>query len=283
MLWVGLRTEVGAWGESMPSPFPGMDPYLEDPILWSGVHHRLITYISDALNPMLRPRYVANIAERVYIVQPERDIIPDVYIKKRRLSKRTKTARASRSAQATIIDPPLVLTVPGVEIREGFIEIVELGARRRVITALEILSPSNKMPGHKGHELYRAKQDKILKSQTHLVEIDLLRRGEHTVAVPKESLLEETTWDYLVCLHRGKQGNRFEVWPILLRDRLPRISIPLAEGDPDVGLDLQELLNRCYDAGGYEDELDYRRGPKVPLARADEEWSKTLLRRCGLR
>jgi hypothetical protein len=267
----------------MPSPFPGMDPYLESPVIWSGVHHRLITYISDALNLILRPRYVANIGKRLYIVQPEGSIIPDVYLKRRRSGRRATKAQTKRTADTEVIDPPLVLTVAGVEIREGFIEIMQLGERGRVVTALEILSPSNKSPGHKGEDLYLAKQRRSLKSRTHLIEIDLLRRGKHTVAVPRECLLEETVWDYLVCLHRGAQGNRFEAWPIMLRNRLPRISVPLADGDRDVALDLQEILNRCYDAGGYEDELNYRLNPKVPLSKADEEWADALLRERGLR
>jgi hypothetical protein len=260
-----------------------MDPYLENPLIWSGVHHRLITYISDALNLVLRPRYLANIGERLYIVQPEGSIIPDVYLKKRRSGRRATKAHSKRTADTVVVDPPLVLTIAGVEIREGFIEIMQVGERGRVVTALGILSPSNKSPGHKGQELYLAKQGKVLKSRTHLIEIDLLRRGQHTVAVPRECLLEKTVWDYLVCLHRGEQGNRFEAWPILLRDRLPRISVPLASGDRDVVLDLQEILNRCYDMGGYEDEVNYRRNPKVPLSKADEEWANGLLSERGLR
>ena len=267
----------------MPSPFPGMDPYLESPVIWSGVHHRLITYISDALNPILRPRYVANIGERLYIVQPEGSIIPDVYLKGRRVSRMARKAKKKGTAHAVVIDPPLVLTIAGAEIREGFIEIIQLGEHGRVVTTLEVLSPSNKTPGHKGQQLYLTKQQKVLKSRTHLIEIDLLRRGQHSVAVPRECLLEQAVWDYLVCLHRGEQGNRFEVWPILLRNRLPRISIPLANGDPDVALDLQEVLNRCYDAGGYEDELNYRRDPQAALSKTDEAWANGLLRRRGLR
>jgi len=258
-----------------------MDPYLEDPVLWSGLHHGLITYIRDALNPVLRPRYVANITERLYIIQPERDIIPDVYVKRRQPS-RKRTAQANGTAQATVIDPPLVLTVAGLEIHEGLIEIVQLGQRGRVVTAIEVLSPTNKTPGHQGQKLYLAKQEKILKSRTHLIEIDLLQRGQHTVAVPRDCLPEEAVWNYLVCLHRGER-DEFEVWPITLRDRLPRISVPLANKDPDVGLDLQEIMNRCYDAAGYEDEIDYRRNPKIPLSKADAKWAQALLRRCGRR
>ena len=267
----------------MPSPFPGMDPYLEGPVLWSGLHHALITYIRDALNPVLGPRYVANISERLYIIQPERSIIPDIYVKKRRSTKRTRKGQTNGTARAMVIDPPLVLTVAEMEIREGFIEIVQVGQPGRVVTAIEVLSPSNKAPGHKGQRLYLAKQAKILRSRTHLIEIDLLRRGHHTVAIPRDCLLDKAAWDYLVCLHRGDPGDQFEVWPITLRHRLPRISVPLANKDPDVVLDLQAILNRCYDAGRYEEELDYRRDPGVPLSNADAEWAHARLRKHGLR
>lgn len=267
----------------MPSPFPGMDPYLEDPLLWPGLHHRLITYISDTLNPLLRPRYIANIGERVYIIQPRRSIIPDISVTKRSSTREVRKRQTNGKSQTMVIDQPLVLTLGARENREGFIEIVQLGQQRRVVAAIEVLSPSNKSRGHPGQRLYLAKQKKILRSRTHLIEIDLLRRGRHTVAAPKDLLRNETDWDYLVCLHRGGEVDEFEVWPMKLRDRLPRISVPLANKDPAVVLDLQEVLNRTYDAGRYAEELDYRHDPKVGLSPANAKWAQRLLRQHGLR
>jgi len=267
----------------MPSPFPGMDPYLENPVLWPGVHQGLVTYIRAALNAVLPPGYVADIGERVYIVQPERSVYPDVVVLERPLTKAQPEQGAGGIATAVACDPPLVLTYEPVEIREVFVEILLVGEESRVVTVIEVLSYSNKTPGHDGRKLYLTKQQEILKSQTHLIEIDLLRTGEHTAAVSREELLKRCKWDYLVCLHRGGQGNRFEVWPITIRQRLPRILVPLAEGDPDVVLDLQAVFNRCYDEGAYARRIDYHRDPPIPLEGEDAEWADKLLREKGLR
>ncbi|MBI3325753.1 MAG: DUF4058 family protein [Nitrospinae bacterium] len=267
----------------MPSPFPGMDPYLEHPALWPGVHQRFITHIGDALNAVLPPRYVADIGERLYVVQPERSIYPDVVVLEHP-SKEAPTAQgAGGTAVAVVSDPPWVLTVQPVEMREVFIEILSVADASRVVTVIELLSPSNKTPGSPGQQLYRTKQRELLASQTHLIEIDLVRHGEHTVAAPLEQLVQRGIWDYLVSLHRGGRGGRLEVWAITLRQRLPRIRVPLADGDPDVVLDLQEVFSRCYDQGAYARRLNYRGDPFHPLQRGDVTWAVELLHERGLR
>ncbi|MFQ6044287.1 MAG: DUF4058 family protein, partial [Candidatus Poribacteria bacterium] len=153
----------------------------------------------------------------------------------------------------------------------------------RVVTVIEVLSPSNKIAGSEGRQLYLTKQREILSSQTHLIEIDLLRQGEHTVAPPREMLLRKGKWDYLVCLHRSGQRGRYEVWAITLRQRLPRIHIPLQDSDPDIVLDLQAVFNRCYDEGAYARRLNYRSEPPIPLPDKNAQWSNELLREQGLR
>ncbi|MCS7252730.1 MAG: DUF4058 family protein [Armatimonadota bacterium] len=268
----------------MPSPFPGMDPYLENPVLWPGVHQGLISSIRAALNAILPPHYVADIGERVYIVQPERSIYPDLVVFEHPSPQiQVEQARSTKTAVATVYDPPFVLTYEPVEIREVFVEILPVGEESKVVTIIEVLSYTNKTEGHEGRKLYLTKQQEILKSQTHLIEIDLLRTGEHTVAVSKKELLKRCRWDYLVSLHRGGQGNRFEVWAITVRQRLPRILVPLADGDPDVVLDLQAVFDRCYDEGAYVRRIDYRREPAVALQGEDAEWADKLLREKGLR
>ncbi len=164
-----------------------------------------------------------------------------------------------------------------------FVEILSVGDDSRVITVVEVLSPSNKAVGSAGRELYLTKQQELFESQTHLIEIDLLRRGEHTVVAPREQLLGRGIWDYLVCLHHGGQGNRCEVWPIMLRQPLPRIHVPLAPGDPDVVLDLQAVFNRCYDEGAYARRLNYRREPTPPLQEEEAVWADQVLRDRRLR
>src|SRR5205823_14755893 len=125
-----------------------------------------------------------------------------------------------------------------------FIEILSIGDDIHIVTVIEVLSPSNKTAGTPGCELFLAKQKGLLRSQTHLIELDFLHYGEHTIAPPREWLLEQGTWDYLVSLHRGGQGSRYEVWAVTLRQRLPRIRVPLAEDTPDVVLDLQTVFDR---------------------------------------
>lgn len=254
----------------MSGPFPGMDPYLEHPALGPGVHQRLITYLVDMLNALLPPRYVADIGERLYVVQPERSIYPDVVV----VEPPSAETRPERGAGVTAVltsDPPWVLTVEPLEIREVFIEILSVGDESQVIAVIEVLSPSNKTAGSEGRQLYMTRQQEILQSPTHLIEIDLLRHGEHTVAAPRAHLCRRGRWDYLVCLHRGGQRGRYEVWAITLRQRLPRIHVPLAHGDADVVLDLQAVFERCYDEGAYARRLTYRGEPSTPLSGDDRE------------
>lgn len=270
----------------MPSPFPGMDPYLEDPVLWRGVHHRFITYMADTLNTLLPPRYVANIEERLLVTQPARDIWPDVLVKKSRRTRtgadRGKTVPARPVKANGVVDAPLLLTIEPVELAEAFIEIRTVSGVKRVVTVIEVLSPSNKTSGSPGREQYQTKQWEILRGRTHLLEIDLLREGLYTVAAPRLALGLRASWDYVICLQRGGH-NQCAVWPVGVRQRLPRVSVPLADQDSDVALDLQTMLDHCYDAGKYERQVDYRHDPTVPLAKADAAWANALLRERGLR
>jgi len=267
----------------MPSPFPGMDPYLEEPSLWPGVHQGFISSLRATLNALPPPGYVADVGERIYIVQPQRGIYPDGVIVEYP-SPQPAMERGPEGTAVAVADPPLRVTVEPEEIREVFLEILSLREAERVVTVIEVLSPSNKTAGSEGRELYLTKQRALLESEIHLVEIDLLRHGEPTVAVPYEALHQRgITWHYLICLHRGRAGKRYEVWPFTVRQRLPRISVPLAEGDPDVVLDLQAVFDRCYDEGAYARRLDYRREPTIPLEGDDAEWTVGLLRGRGRR
>ena len=232
------------------------------------------------LNAVLPPRYTASIGERLYVVQPERDIYRDVMILEHPAP---PSIRQMTEGTAVAIDPPWVLTIDPVEIREVFIEIFATEAEDQVVTVIEVLSPANKAPSSPGRQLYLTKQQEVLASQTHLIDIDLLRRGEHTIAVPRQELRRRGPWDYLICLHRGGQGQRYEVWATTVRQRLPRICVPLAHDEADIALDIQALFDRLYDEGGYARRIDYRRSPPVPLACDDATWAEALLHERGLR
>lgn len=267
----------------MASPFPGMDPYLEDKAFWSGVHHRLITYISSALQAQVRPRYNVRIEERVYVQEVTREIVPDVSVVQTPAHRVTTTATAVLEAPH---DPPLVLHVEEQLHTEGVIHILDRSRELRLVTVIELLSPANKEPGSKGWELYRRKQGEILRSDVHLVEIDLLRGGEYTLAPPYHKLKEQvgTGWHYMVSISRADLPYDFLLYPRTVRDRLPRIPVPLAIGDRDVVLDLQAVFNQCYEDGAFEDVVDYRQAPPPPpLSEEDMAWIDQLLKEKGRR
>jgi hypothetical protein len=265
----------------MPGPFPGMDPYLESAPLWAGVHQGIIGSLRALLNTLLPPGYVADMGERVYVAQLDRSIYPDVVI----FEQGTPLPLALGSAQSAMLvaDPPTVVQVEAVEVREVFIEIVPIGDETRVVTVIEVLSYANKAAGSDGRELYLTKQQELLQSRVNLIEIDLLRRGEHTLAVPRTHNALPGRWDYLMCLHRSGQRGRFETWPRTVRERLPRIHVPLENGLPDVTLDLQTVFDRNYDEGAYARRIDYRREPPTPLRSEDAAWAADLLRQNGVR
>ena len=267
----------------MPSPFPGMDPYLEHPALWPGVHQRLITYLGDALNALLPLHYVANIGERLYVVQSERSIYPDVVVVEPPAAVFLPERGTSGTAAVLHSDPSWVLTVDPIERREVFIEILSVGETSRVVTVIEVLSPSNKTAGSERTTALRNQAARNLAEPNALARDRLaaLRRARCRRTARKP--LEKGTWTYLVCLHRGGKRGHYEVWPTTLRQRLPRIRVPLAHDDADVVIDLQTVFTRCYDEGAYARRLDYRQDPPTPLANDDLAWVATRLREQGRR
>ena len=264
----------------MPSPFPGMDPYLEEPSLWPDVHHELISVSRDVLNQRLRPKYFARIEERVYIsdeYDPARRVIaPDLRIVQRGGHVATRTPSESSIAVATV-EPVEATTLIEDEIHEARVEVIDR-AQRVVVTVIEILSPTNKVLRSRGRESYEEKRLEVMRSPTHFIEIDLLRDGE---GFPPYEALEPH--DYRVHLSRVERRPKGTLWPIRLDQRLPVIPIPLRGGDPDAELDLQTVLNTAYDRAAYDLELDYRAEPKPPFAPEQKIWADCLLREKGLR
>jgi hypothetical protein len=256
-----------------------MDPYLEQHSLWPDVHQSLITYSRDALQAHLRPRYHARIGERLYVIPPQRPIYTDVTVTRRPPVDRPATVHQRSVLTA---DQPVVIVAPADPVREPFIEILDLTQGGRVVTVIEVLSPANKTPGET-HDIYRRKQEEVLASDVHLVEIDLLRQGVHTVAVPALYLTPYQPWHSIVCVSRATNREQFEVYMCTMRQRLPRIAIPLQAPDPDVVLDLQAVFERCYEYGAYDDLIDYRAHPEIKLSPEDAAWVDEHLRQQGLR
>jgi hypothetical protein len=210
---------------------------------------------------------------------------PDVILTQRCVKEAAPVALAEQTPEVTAveedIDTPVILTLTPVERREPFVEIVH-AAGDEVVTAIEVPSPANKAPGE-GHRLYRRKQQEILDSSVHLIEIDMLSEGLHTVAPSEEGQASLPWHRYLVSVRRAPERYRFETYPVSLQRRLPRIRVPLREPDPDVTLDVQAVFTRCYDNGGYADFVDYRQPPPVPLSPEEEAWVNGLLQGEGLR
>ena len=151
----------------MPSPFPGMDPYLEHPDIFPGLHDRLVAYLSEALQPLLPSPYYADLGRRAWIEVSERYIGPDVNVLRRR-SRDTdvKSGNGGVATAARTATRPLVIHVPHDERREPFVEIYTgRGKNRRLVTTIEVLSPSNKKPGEEGRDLYLRKQRELLQEQ----------------------------------------------------------------------------------------------------------------------
>ena len=250
----------------MPSPFPGMDPYLE--AHWRDIHARLITYASDALQGVLPRSLRAHVEERV-IQQPLQGIVD--------------LPRLGTQVQAgfAVVGPILVETEPEF-VTETFLEIIDRESGNRVVTVIEFLSPSNKSPGS-NHDQYLRKQHAVCSSATNLVEIDLNRFGTHSLAFHLRLLDQEKRTPYMASVRRAGRGEVAEVYPMPLWERLPIIKIPLRADDADVPLDVQALVDQCYRNGGYEGTLDYAIDPDPPLSGADEVWADAYLHEKGLR
>ena len=261
----------------MKSPFPGMDPHLERH--WGDVHHSLIQYTRDHLQPRLPDDLIARIEQRVFLEAGSgrlRHIVPDVHLSTT-YPEGEEHPDVFREGE-TALAQPVVFELDEVEIREGYIEIREADGGN-VITLIEFLSPSNKRPGA-GQELYLAKRTEILGSDTSLVEIDLVRAGQRVLALPSDDIPIEHRQDYLACVSPGWNRRRRELYPMPLRQRLPLLPIPLREREPRLPLDLRALVDQAYAAGRYH-KLDYRAALHPPLAPEDAAWAQTLLASTG--
>jgi hypothetical protein len=262
-----------------------MDPYLEDPAIFPDLHDSAITYLRESLQARLPPGYYAALGSRVWIEESRRYVGPDVDILRRGNGVRPGEG-ATGAGVALAPAPrsqPVVIRVLSEEMRENFVEVYARDGRR-LVTVIEVLSLSNKTPGEQGRDLYRQKQREVLRSQAHLVEIDLLRGGEHATAVPQVlAVAQAGPFDYHVCIHHYDNPPDYFVYAVRLPDRLPEVAVPLLPGEPPVPFDLQALLDRCYDAGAYGGRVAYAEARPVPPLRPQQTgWATQVLREKGL-
>jgi Protein of unknown function (DUF4058) len=261
---------------AMPSPFPGMNPYLENPALWSEFHNLLISFISQKLNPLLRPKYRVAIEQRVYQTSDGDTLlvgVPDVAIQSYQTNKQEtgSIAVASPPAQAVTVTIPMPETV-----RETYLEIRDV-ATREIVTVIEILSPKNKRAGD-GRQTYNKKRLRVLGSLSNLVEIDLLRYGK-----PMPILQNDIDSSYRILVSRAINRPKADLYAFNLQNPIPSFSLPLRQGDEEPILDLQQILNELYDRASYDLVIDYNQDPMPALTNIDKDWLNTLLQEQKLR
>ncbi|MBN1283793.1 MAG: DUF4058 family protein [Anaerolineae bacterium] len=254
----------------MLSPFPGMDPYIEQPALWPGFHSLLAAEILKQLNAVLPDEYYADLEARIEIgvmgLEDPPAFRPDV----------------------AVIESPRIPVIPGgasiaaapLETRTLLKEEMKVTAVRvlrrpedRLVAVIEILSPINKRKGNSAHGEYVEKREMLLDTPVHLLEIDLLRKGER---VPMESALPPAP--YFIVLSRAYRRPVCEVWPVQLADPLPVVPVPLLRGDPDMPLDMAKAISDVYDQARYDRRIDYTQPPPGPLTGDEAAWVKQLLK-----
>ncbi len=267
----------------MPSPFPGMDPYLEHPAGWMGFHNAFAVEMMAALNQRIMPAYYADSEDRVYIStegDPGRKaIVPDIKVIRTGKKAKPTTAKpgGTSRARAAVCEPIDVTTLIDTEIHEPYLTVIHRESGR-VVTVVEIVGPTNKVAGATGRESFLAKRVAAQQAGINWVEIDLLRDG-----MPLFARDAYPPSEYYVFMSKLTGRSRALLWPIRLQERLPEILIPLAGNDPDAKLDLQPLLTTVYDRGPYSIKLNYKADPIPPLPENLAEWADALLRRKKLR
>lgn len=251
----------------MPSPFPGMDPYLEAQPFWTVLHSTLITGMMSELKGNLPPGYSVWSDVYIWLHEPSAEKRlgrPDVLVAEK---------QKGRSNGATVTLPaPRSSMLPAVR-REGskYLKIKEIRSDR-VVTVIELISPDVKRPGE-DRDAYLAKRNEYLATGTNLVEIDLHRTGDRLpMGKPKPPAA-----DYYVLVCRAVDFPRTALWPLSVREPLPDVPIPLKPEDGVVMLPLQSCFTWAYDQGPYDREVDYTQPPRVPLTGRDATWARNLV------
>jgi hypothetical protein len=250
----------------MPSPFPGMDPYLERPDYWSAIHGGYLIHLQEQLNGLLLPTYTADLEVSLYVDRLEprerRFAVGDAAVTGDPLSVTPTAQPVAGPVQITLVRPRAVKRPRRwLTIRDN--------RSREVVTVIELLSPANKLPGADRRK-YLAKRDKILASRSSLIEIDLLRVG---LRMPGRGV---PRCAYSVLVSRPADRPRVDLWPIGLRDPLPAVPVPLRPGEPEPLADLRKPLDRIYDGGGYRYKI-YDTPPEPPLSPEDAAWAASLV------
>lgn len=252
----------------MKSPFPGMDPYLEP--RWPGLHTHLVSLAVAELNRILPEDLAAEAEERLAIESEEefdRGVVPDVVV--------YQPEGTDTSEGGVAVSAPFKLVLKVEPLTERFIRIVR-ARDSQLVTVIEFTSPCNKTG--KGLDAYHEKRVEYIASGVHVVEIDLVRRGDWRELMQPHSCPSQAVAPYRVTIRLGRPLRSAYLYPISIRQPLPETSIPLRPGDKELKLALQPLLERAYESGRYWQTIDYGRPPRPPLDGEDARWAEELLK-----
>jgi hypothetical protein len=254
------------------SPFPGMDPYLEDPAFWEGFHDVLITECMYQVEEGLPDGYISNVKERAEVISVD-DPAAKVYVPDIGVAREVPRPRPSGGGGTALeleAEPVTIPSIDAIEVREAYIEIQRVPGYE-LVTVIELMSPWNK--NGSGVGIHRGNRAALVRDGIHFVELDLLRGGTRT-----ELSRPLPTGDYYAYVSRGDRKPDVDVFAWRLRDKLPTIRIPLRAPDKDVPLNLGEAERTAYERGRYDRKLRYARPLDPPLQGEDAKWAESLLR-----
>lgn len=288
-------TQTQTTGNLPANPFPGMNPYLERPSWWQGVHTSLIVALADALSPRLMPDYAVQIEQRVYVAQEpdggngasanvgpplSRFRVPDAMV----LTYPTGPASAATATaeRAVAVAEPAAgvaavsVALPAVELeRQRYLQVLRVDTME-VVAVIELLSPSNKLG--EGRLEYLGKRATVKNSTAHLVEIDLLRAGP-----PMPVIGDVPHGCYRIVVANGRLRPHADLYAFGIGEAIPEFVLPLAEGSAGISVDLNAAVRHVYAHGSYSMLIDYGQDPEPPLSDADRAWLDGRLREQGLR
>jgi len=253
-----------------------MDPWLEDPGIFPDLHNTFIAELRAQMTARLPNHYYTSIENRIFFEDSDWAKEPDINIDKsnRRSPLRSEVTNAVMEYKTK----PIIIATKSDPRDEWRLEVRNTDGDE-LVTAVEILSPSNKRNKSRGREAYLAKQKEYLDNQTHLVEIDLLRAGLHSTSINLAMLSSRTKkpFDYHVCVYRRPPNGRYEIYPFALKEPLPTINIPLLSSEPDAQISLQDVMERSYIQAGYDRRLDYTQQPQPKLNDARLKWAMSMI------
>ena len=258
----------------MRTPFPGMDPYLEQPESWQGFHNSLIAAVALDLAPRLRPRYYVATEERTYLYAPDRSTFigrPDLNV----IGPVLQEPRASWSVEPVAGAVRVEMPIPD-HVREAYLEVRHVGTSE-VVTVLELLSPANKHPGE-GRRQYEQKRLTVFGSRTNLVEIDVLRAGE-----PMLMWGNGHDSHYRILVSRARQRPSDDLYAFSVRQAIPDFPLPLQPDEAEPIVELNRIVLDLYERAGYDLRINYRGDAPPPLEGDEATWADVLLRDAGLR